>query len=79
MNERRKNGRKDDMRDIRKKQRKKKKLFINFTINRFFLCMELVFRYFFISILALTCHLINLIKKKKKKKELKKDQIYIHK
>ena len=63
MNERRKDGRKDGMRDIRKKQRKKKKVFINFTIYLFFLCMELVFRYVFTSILALTCHLI---KKKKK-------------
>ena len=53
-----KNGRKDDKRNRRKKQRKKNKLLINFTIIVSFLYMELVFRFFVISILALTCHLI---------------------
>ena len=57
MNGGRKDGRKDDKRNGRKKQRKKKKLLINFTII-VSLYMERVFRYFFISILALTCHLI---------------------
>ena len=63
----RKDGRKDDKRNGRKKQRKKKKLLINFTIIVSFYIMSryLLFRYFFISILALTCHLI---KKKIKKK-----------
>ena len=54
-----KGGWKEGWQERFKKETKKKEEFTyKFYNYRFFLCMELVFRYFFISILALTCHLI---------------------
>ena len=57
MNGGRKDGRKDDKLNGRKKQRKKK-LLINFTIIVSFYIWSGYLDTFFISILALTCHLV---------------------